>query len=255
MTALPATRRRTVLMFGAAAGLVSCGGGEPAAGPRAAPLRGARVITAVAPSPAAPPAPTAPLEPDQLFDWAERTYPQYFPGHETTRIAAPYEYRHYPASGNYVGVAGDDVFVLGPVSGGELLKVGTREDFRCRALPASCAASYPRTGWAATLSSLQHGVRGSVSIVDARSLRLSGFYYDGLGPLVYVYLANEESFVAFSSGLAIGPMLQRRRYDNESFDVQLPEGQTLDGFNAVSIWCVQFRANFGSGRFAPAANQ
>ena len=33
--------------------------------------------------------------------------------------------------------------------------------------------------------------------------------------------------------------------------VDLPAGETLDGWNAVSVWCAEFRVNFGSGTFAP----
>jgi hypothetical protein len=96
---------------------------------------------------------------------------------------------------------------------------------------------------------LQHGVRGTVTIVDDRTIRLSNFYYDGGGPRVYVYLGAENSNAAFTSGRVIGPLLQRRLYVNETLELQLPEGQTLDGFKAVSIWCDEFRVNFGSGSF------
>ena len=41
----------------------------------------------------------------QLMDFAERQYPQYFPGHSLTRMAPPFAYRHYPATGTYLGVA------------------------------------------------------------------------------------------------------------------------------------------------------
>jgi len=62
---------------------------------------------------AAPQTPTA----SELMDWAERSYPQFFPGTQTNRSLAPYVYRHYPATGNYVGVAGTAVYILGPVAG------------------------------------------------------------------------------------------------------------------------------------------
>ncbi|NRF72424.1 hypothetical protein HLB44_36290 [Aquincola sp. S2] len=76
-----------------------------------------------------------------LFDWAERTYAQYFPGPQANQVSPPYTYRHYPTTGNYVGVAGDDVYILGPVSGGALQHVGKRSDFACLVYPASCAAT------------------------------------------------------------------------------------------------------------------
>ena len=63
------------------------------------------------------------------MDWAERVYPQYFGSHETNRTSAPYVFRYYPGSGNYLGIAGTDVYLLGPVSGNELLRVGSVADF------------------------------------------------------------------------------------------------------------------------------
>ncbi len=127
------------------------------------------------------------------------------------------------------------------------------------------AAPYPRAGWFAQLSMLQHGVSGTVTIVDERTLRLDAFHYDGGGPAVYVYLAGQDANAAFAAGRAVGNRLNRPGvpYANSSVLVQLPEGQTLDGFNAVSIWCAEFRANFGSGAFvkpmladpAPTDNQ
>ncbi len=78
---------------------------------------------------ASAPAPPPLSDPSALLDWAEHMYPQHFPGHRPDERADPYLYRYYPATGNYVGVAGQDVYVLGPLSGGELMRVGTLADF------------------------------------------------------------------------------------------------------------------------------
>ena len=68
-------------------------------------------------------------DPAALFDWAESLYANFFPEPQVDRVQAPYVYRHYPSTGNYVGVAGDDVYVLGPLSGDVLLHVGKLADF------------------------------------------------------------------------------------------------------------------------------
>jgi hypothetical protein len=41
---------------------------------------------------------------EQLFDFAEAHFPQYFPGHQATRSSEPFLYRHYPETGAYIGV-------------------------------------------------------------------------------------------------------------------------------------------------------
>lgn len=69
---------------------------------------------------------------EALLDWAERTYPDLFPGRAATQWLAPYQYRYYPATGNHVGVAGSDVYVLGPISQGKVQRVGSLEEFRCQ---------------------------------------------------------------------------------------------------------------------------
>lgn len=242
--------------------LVGCGGGEPAANEAPAvtaqSARSTQNKSAQA-SQAAQAATAAPrplLDVDLLLNWAERAYPQFFPSHESNQESSPYTYRYYPATGNYVGVAGPDVYILGPFSGDVIQRVGSREDFRCSVTPSDCPApTYARAGWVARLSSLQHGVSGTVTIVDERTLRLSGFHYDGGGPLVFAYLGANDSSAAYAAGRAIGPQLATA-YANATVEMQLPEGQTLDGFTALSIWCAAFRVNFGSGEFkAPAAAQ
>lgn len=81
------------------------------------------------------------IDASQLMNWAEVAYPQYFkPAGQPNQTSAPYIYRFYPDTGNYLGVAGDKVAVLGPVSGGAILEVGTLADFECEVLLAQCVA-------------------------------------------------------------------------------------------------------------------
>lgn len=106
-----------------------------------------------------------------------------------------------------------------------------------------------RTGWRATLSTLAHGVSGTVTIVDNDTIRLDDFTYDGLGIAVYVYLGTADSNAAFTNGLQAGPDLYGTAYAGDSLEIDLPSGETLDDYRAVSIWCVDARVNFGSGTF------
>lgn len=234
--------------------LAACGGGDEAAA-ALAPVKDAAVTRPAASlavkSVGLTVLPT--LSTAELLDWAETAYPQYFPGHKGTLQKAPYDYRYYPETGHYVGVAGEDVFLLGPLTDNQIRRVGSREDYRCGVRPQDCVPPSARVGWSATLSTLAHGVSGRATIIDSRTIRVTGFRYDGNAPLVYAYLGRENTFSAFSVGRAIGALLQARPYVNETLDLQLPEGQTLDDFNAISIWCQQFRVNFGSGAFAPPA--
>ena len=130
----------------------------------------------------------------------------------------------------------------------------------CTAVPAPMPAPGPapagpepstgaRAGWTATLSTLAHGVSGRATIVDEDTFRLDEFFYDGGGIIVYAYLGATDSNAAFASGLETGPQLVGPPFNGGSLVIDLPPGQTLDGYNAVSIWCVAFGVSFGSGTF------
>lgn len=85
----------------------------------------------------------APLTAAQLMDWAEAQYPSLFPRHDAQGgTSAPYVYRHYPSTQNYLGVStqASDVaiYIFGPVSGGKLERVGSLRDFTCKVLPQNC---------------------------------------------------------------------------------------------------------------------
>ncbi len=110
--------------------------------------------------------------------------------------------------------------------------------------------SYPRAGWDTHMTPMGHGVKGTATILDSRTVVLTHFSYDGAAPDMYVYLGTNQSSTAFLNGLTISTRLARS-YNDETYTVQLPVGQTLDGWNAISIWCRAVQASFGSGTFAP----
>lgn len=86
---------------------------------------------------AAPQAPTA----NELYDWAQTALPTVFPGTLPTVAAAGFSFRGPYSSGNFLGVEGNTVYVLGPVTNNQLLPVGALADFACSVHPASCGNS------------------------------------------------------------------------------------------------------------------
>jgi len=130
-----ASRRGYALPAGAALALAACGGGAGAELPPAmrSPQNAQDHPTLIGRPPLrALAAASAADDASALMDWAETAYPQYFPGHQANLESAPYVYRYYPQTQNYLGVAGEDVYVLGPVSANVLLRVGSLGDFSCR---------------------------------------------------------------------------------------------------------------------------
>lgn len=103
---------------------------------------------------------------DELLNWAEATYPGFFPGHQSTLNSAPYLYRYYSLSGNYVGVADGVVFVYGPISGNALLAVGKVDDFTCQVAPERCAAvSIPKSARLIAATNAFCGIRSDQQVM------------------------------------------------------------------------------------------
>ena len=83
---------------------------------------------------AAPQVPTS----EEMFNWAQSALPAVFPGNMATLDGVGFSFRGPYASGNFMGVMGSTVYVLGPVTGDVLLAVGELSDFSCSVHPASC---------------------------------------------------------------------------------------------------------------------
>lgn len=114
-----------VLTVGAAALLAACGGDWPDKGAPVQDTSAAADATMVdAPRQRALAVNMANVSADILFDWAERTFPSLFPGHQPTQYAAPYLYRHYPATGIYLGTWNTNVYLMGGPYGAQPLRVG-----------------------------------------------------------------------------------------------------------------------------------
>lgn len=86
---------------------------------------------------AAPQAPTA----AELMDWAQAQLAEHFPGTLPDVQGEGFVFRGPYSSGNFIGVADGTAYVLGPVTGGQLLPVGTLADLACTVKPASCQPS------------------------------------------------------------------------------------------------------------------
>ena len=111
----------------------------------------------------------------------------------------------------------------------------------------------PGVGYQASFSTISNNVSGTVTILDADTLLVEDFTYDGLGPSVFFRLGTSVSQLEY--GLDLGTDLVGTAFDGteDSFTIDLPAGLTVEGFNAVSVWCVPFEAAFGEGTFSAPA--
>jgi hypothetical protein len=118
--------------------LSSCGGGaDPAASqPQQA---GPQALAAAVQVPPA-------LDATGLMNWAEGVFSgSYFPVHLQNSILGPFVYRGPYPTGNYMGLAGDVIYIMGPSFGASVpVAVGTLGQFTCRALPQNCTSTGSR---------------------------------------------------------------------------------------------------------------
>ena len=102
-----------------------------------------------APLPAAATQPSQLLTPYVLFNWAVDAYPALFPycppstywpnfPCDYDESTGPYVYRRYSKSGNYLGAAGRDLYLLGPASGGAIKYVGNLAQYACYRNSVAC---------------------------------------------------------------------------------------------------------------------
>lgn len=114
------------------------------------------------------------------------------------------------------------------------------------AMPSSeCGNDHPMVGATGTFETFAHQVMGDARVIDNCTIEISNFTYDGGGPDVFFYGALDHDY-AGSTGFKMGDQLNGRAYMNEAITVILPENKTLDDLNSISVWCVDFNADFGN---------
>jgi Electron transfer DM13 len=114
----------------------------------------------------------------------------------------------------------------------------------------------PFVGATATLSTIEEGVSGTATVIDAQTIQVEHFYYEGGRISVFFRLGTNDTKTAFGNGISLGDQLVTHSYTNATLTLSLPAGQSLEGYNAISVYCVSANVDFGSGAFiAPAPPQ
>jgi hypothetical protein len=119
---------------------------------------------------------------DQLMDFAEGAFPQYFPGHKTTQAFQGFVFRFYPETGVYLGVAVTasagyqvgGVYVMGGSFGNSPVYVGPSTTFATTTGDASASANLTAVQQA-ELALLPAGIE-----VDWTNRSCSAYTQDGL---------------------------------------------------------------------------
>ncbi|GLS91874.1 hypothetical protein GCM10007916_29440 [Psychromonas marina] len=115
--------------------------------------------------------------------------------------------------------------------------------------PGECTQAHQLVGSSADFSTLAHQVSGTATIIDDCTIEVTNFSYDGSAPQVYFYAARDNQYTSNDAFAVSQQLLVGRAYNSETVQLRLPTGKTLDDLNSISVWCVEFSANFGEVNF------
>ena len=109
----------------------------------------------------------------------------------------------------------------------------------------------------------QHGVGGTVYIVDEQTLLIKGFTYDGRGPDAFFWAGTEgapshtggtilpypfnNKFYEYNDETA--PIIQGRFNGNVDIQLKTPQSLNTADIKWLSVWCRAFTVDFGSFNF------
>jgi len=92
--------------------------------------------------------------------------------------------------------------------------------------------AYPTVGSTATFQAYPHwGIAGTVTVVDAHTLRLDDFSFHGEGLAVDIRLQRGDTRVAVVADLTT------KSYDHATVELAIPEDVALTDFNLVTVFC------------------
>ncbi|KAL5284543.1 hypothetical protein ACFFRR_006683 [Megaselia abdita] len=95
---------------------------------------------------------------------------------------------------------------------------------------------------------LAHNLRSSnISILDAKTFYIPNLHYDGAGPDAYFWVGNgsEPNIMGTKVPNERGSLEPLSGYQGEDIEIQLPGDLQVYDIDWLSVWCVEYRHNFG----------
>ncbi|MEW6999126.1 DM13 domain-containing protein [Colwelliaceae bacterium BS250] len=114
----------------------------------------------------------------------------------------------------------------------------------------NCGSDHSMVGYSASFATFAHDVSGTATIIDNCTITITDFNYDGGGPDVYIYAAINHQYGS-DAAFQISDQINGKVFTNETLTLTLPNGKTLNDLTGLSVWCVDFQADFGNLDFMP----
>lgn len=119
---------------------------------------------------------------------------------------------------------------------------------RRRPLCFSCNLDPPtlvKVGDVATFAG-SHRVSGTATIVDRRTIRVSGLVHDGTAPGLDIRVGLSTMS---RRDFAIVRVTGREAFQNATLDLVLPDRIDLNSFDTFTVWCYEFATIIAEGKF------
>ncbi|KAI9820458.1 MAG: hypothetical protein M1832_003791 [Thelocarpon impressellum] len=100
-----------------------------------------------------------------------------------------------------------------------------------------------KTGFTGTLSALDGGLKGTVTVQDAKTLLIKNYQLADAGaPTLYWWGSTTENL---RSGFRISEKRVSEPSDGKDLQIPLDSGKTVADFSTVGLWCERFGVNYG----------
>jgi hypothetical protein len=104
-------------------------------------------------------------------------------------------------------------------------------------------ATIDKIGWTGTLSSLDGGLGGVVTVTNPTTLTISSYtLQDASAPALYFWGTTDG---ILQDGFRISNTHITQAATSSILTINLDAGKTTADFNTVGLWCEQLHANFG----------
>ncbi|KAI8221781.1 Cytochrome b561, DM13 and DOMON domain-containing protein [Colletotrichum sp. SAR 10_77] len=100
-----------------------------------------------------------------------------------------------------------------------------------------------KIGWSGKLSSLDGGLGGTVTVIDASTLMISDYTLkDASAPALYWWGATDDGI---KNGFRISNEQITKAASTNTLTIKLDAGKTPADFSTVGLWCERLSADFG----------
>ncbi|MCF2950485.1 DM13 domain-containing protein [Paraglaciecola aquimarina] len=109
----------------------------------------------------------------------------------------------------------------------------------------NCDLNTSKAGYTGEFTNYAHDVAGKAKVLDGCTIEITMFNFDGQAPNVRFYSGNNLMFTG-DNAVALSDRIDGRAYQAETIILRMPAGVSVDDFDSISVWCVEFTVDFGS---------